>query len=399
MELSLYIHIPFCTVKCDYCSFYSVGGSIEDDVERRFLQRLLAEIEEQLESLEPTRIPSVYIGGGTPNALSSVGWRDLLNGVSSLLKGIPPGGLAREWSVEVNPELLTREQLEVADATGVNRISVGVQSFDDTVLATIGRVNRRASNLRGLALLQEGWRHRWSADLICEIPGQTVAGALKDWECLKSYSPPHLSLYTLGIEEGTPLARRFAQTPPAPIDDTVWVRMLEQLALDNYHHYEISNHVRRGEERSRHNMHYWQMRPYAGFGPGAVSTIRIGERVVRATNPPDLTGYLRGDTLPVIEEPTPREFLMDILMMGMRTDVGVSLSEIEHIFHVTFHEMVPIWLREELSLGRLKNSEGRLCPTEEGLRFLNPLLGSCFLELDRYRGELGDLENWPIDES
>lgn len=212
MDLSLYVHIPFCSQKCAYCSFYSLGcgpGAAADQA--LFIDQVLKEAQAGLAKQHPSSVPSVYVGGGTPSSLPLPLWRRLLTGLSSLLADYPPGGAKREWTVEANPESLTMEKLKSASDAGVNRISLGIQSFNEDTLKILGRAATGTVNHRALELLDRHWKGLWSGDLICEIPGQTPEDALTDWSTLKAYDPPHLSLYTLSIEEGTPLADRISR--------------------------------------------------------------------------------------------------------------------------------------------------------------------------------------------
>ena len=377
--LSVYIHIPFCTVKCSYCGFYSrcaLSGEPE-----RYIRQLLRELEVKLKVMNPVKIPSLYIGGGTPTVLSPELFNDLLERIRFILPD-PPG----EWTVEANPESLTEEHLAVFQRNGVDRISLGIQSFSPRILKILGRRAGPEDIRRAADLLGRCWSGSWNGDLICEVPGQTRQEALEDIRQLSSFNPGHVSLYTLSVEEGSPLEARIRKGElDREGDPETWFAGMELLQTLGWERYEVSNFARPGSE-SLHNTGYWKMRPYLGAGPSAVSTIPGTSGPIRITNRPDLEGYLAavspgdfGDK----ERISFPEFLMEYLLMGLRLVAGVEKEEIRRVFHLPLEELLPLWTEKGLDTGDLQEREGfwRLSPG--GMDFLNPLLLEAQEEIDR----------------
>ncbi len=397
MDLSLYIHVPFCASKCAYCSFYSLGRGYSRDDQEAFVSAVIEEGRRALAGLEVTSLPSVFIGGGTPSSLGLPLWRSLLEGVQGLVAPYPSGEAAREWTVEANPESLTREKLLAAAEAGVNRLSMGIQSFDPRSLALLGRSAGPEQNRQALELLSTQWNGSWNADLICEIPGQSAASAGRDWEILESFQPPHVSLYTLSIEEGTSLGDKQARNELPDSNDEVWPFLRSALARSGYRAYEISNYHRDGSPPCLHNLRYWRMRPYLGLGPGAVSTIPGGGGIMRRENSPDLPAYLsQGGAAPAEDQAlTPREFLEEYLLMGLRTAEGISLDDFLAVFRSPLDSLLPRWLDRGLREGWLVQEGGRVSAAGEGILFLNRRLVEAFDELDRLGADRLSLPRWP----
>jgi len=397
MDLSLYVHVPFCRSKCAYCSFYSLGCGFSRADQETFVEIVLKEGQRILAGLEVTSLPSIFIGGGTPSSLSLPLWTALLEGIGRLVEPYPPGAMAREWTVEANPESLTREKLSAAAEAGVTRLSLGIQSFNARSLALLGRSAGPDQNKEALDLISSCWNGLWNADLICEIPGQTIASAARDWEILEAYHPPHVSLYTLSIEEGTPLADKAGREELPGFDEEVWPFLQGALARSGYEGYEISNYHHQSAGPCLHNLRYWRMRPYLGLGPGAVSTIPANGAVLRRENSPDLALYLSGGagSSSVEEALTSREFLEESLLMGLRTGEGLSLPDFESVFQVPLEKLLPRWLDRGLREGWLSRQEGRISAAGEGILFLNRRLIEAFEELDRRKADRLPAPRWP----
>lgn len=397
MDLSLYIHVPFCESKCAYCSFYSLGCGYSRTDQAAYVDALLEEGRRTLAGLEVTTLPSVFIGGGTPSSMSQPLWTRLLQGIGELVEPFLSGESAREWTVEANPESLTRDKLSAAADAGVTRLSLGIQSFDAPSLALLGRSAVPQQNREALELLSSRWPGSWNADLICEIPGQTVTSARRDWEILEGYRPPHVSLYTLSIEEGTPLSDQAALEGLPDFDDEVWPFLRETLARAGYEAYEVSNYHRNDSGPCLHNLRYWRMRPYLGLGPGAVSTIPGGGAIIRQENSPDLASYLASPEEVPGEKTvlTPWEFLEEYLLMGLRTAEGISLDDFTSVFHSPLESLLPRWLDRGIREGWLDREKGRVSAAGEGILFLNRRLVEAFDELDRMEADLLSPPRWP----
>lgn len=286
----LYIHIPYCRHKCVYCDFFSGGAAIADwDALTR---ALIAELQSRRDEL-PSPLTSIYIGGGTPSLMPGENFNQLIYGIKRLTGAEPlPNNL--EFTIEVNPEDVSQEKIEAWKRGGVSRISLGIQSFDDRILRSLGRMHSGEDAARGLELLRREFRNV-SADLMYGLPNQTAETFREDLDRLISLHPTHISVYSLMLEEGTALTQLSKEmrglARQLPDEDTV-VEMTkiaaQTLKSAGYLHYEISNFALPGYE-SRHNSGYWHGRPYLGIGPAAHS---YDGRTIRRSNPWNLKGYL-----------------------------------------------------------------------------------------------------------
>jgi len=396
-SLSLYFHIPFCKKKCHYCSFYSKGcENANSDDENRFITVILEELKRKLLQFQVKNIPTIFIGGGTPSSLTIQNWERLLRGIKDTIIDLNLINLS-EWTVEVNPESLTKEKLDIAQKAGVDRISMGVQSFDPDTLNILGRGAGPDEIHGALELLSQYWTKRWSADLICEIPGQTVDDAINDWNKLKIYNPPHLSLYTLSIEEGTVLERKITNgSVPSDVDEDIWPTLIERLNEDGWNRYEVSNFHRSDSLPSLHNLAYWKMKPFLGVGPGAVSTLKVGDEIFRRENPHDLTKYIMSGTTGIAtkEVLTPINLFMDHLLMGLRLRQGFEIAIFERVFSVPLEAMIPKWLKSNSDNNNIILIRGILKMSDAGELFLNSLLVSALEEAERNQSLLNPKPLW-----
>ncbi|MDR1443871.1 MAG: radical SAM family heme chaperone HemW, partial [Treponema sp.] len=261
-EYSLYIHVPFCRSFCDYCDFYSVLES--GDLPERYVDTLTEDARRLFEEFPPRRVPTVYIGGGTPSVLGAGAMGRLLGALGELL---PPDG-GREWTVEANPESLDGEFLRICRDAGVNRLSLGIQTFSPRIRE---KLHRRGGTER-LSLAAELFPGAFSVDLLTGLPGQDRALLLGDIERALSFKPAHVSLYALSLEEGTPLWERAAELPSRDRADRLWISGRDALERSGYAQYEVSNFCLPGKE-SRHNLRYWGMQNWLALGPSGSGTL------------------------------------------------------------------------------------------------------------------------------
>lgn len=279
---SLYVHVPFCIRRCAYCDFAT--APYDDDSAQAYLPRLLQELE-RVPAGAPMR--TVFFGGGTPTALKERELARLLAAVRERIVPLP----GFEWTCEANPESVTPTKAALLREHGVDRVSLGAQSFQPTVLAALGRDHAPAHVFRALELLRAAGFRRLSLDLMFAAPGETVADLERDLATLTTQQLDHVSAYCLTYEAGTPLTRMRAEGRVTPQDDDaelVQYRIVrERLAAAGLDHYEISNYARAGAE-SRHNLVYWRGEEYFGIGLGAGSY----EHGTRRTNTRLLSGYL-----------------------------------------------------------------------------------------------------------
>ncbi len=326
----IYIHIPFCARKCVYCDFYSLGAKNAPWPE--FTSALLAELRTRLPELKGERVDTIYIGGGTPSLIPAAQFEELVEGLRAdvLLRDV------QEFTVEVNPDDVTPQLVERFLRTGVNRVSMGVQSFEDAELRRIGRRHTAAQARHAYELLRG--IGNVSLDLIFGLPGQTPESWRRSVSELVALRPEHVSAYALMWEEGTALSvmRRQGRVQELPEAESLamYEYLREELAAAGYEHYEVSNYALPGRH-SRHNRSYWLGAPYLGLGPGAHSY--DGLRVRRA-NPADVKGYIRAYAQPEPQlfcEPellSDEELREEYVMTRLRTCEGIDCREYESRF-------------------------------------------------------------------
>ena len=371
--LGLYIHIPFCKSKCIYCDFYSLPNS-EEKMDRyvSVLCRQLAEIAPRAAAHE---VDTVYFGGGTPSWLGEKRLRQILKTVEKRYR------LAKkpEVTLEANPDSAGDwKVLRTLRRAGFNRLSLGVQSADDEQLKILGRPHTFAQAEEAAAAARRAKIKNLSLDLIYGLPGQTLESWKETLEKAAALSPEHLSCYGLKVEEGTPL-RDMLETLDLPDDDAqadMYLWTVERLEELGYRQYEISNFAKPGYE-SRHNLKYWTLGEYAGFGPGAHSD--LGD--VRYAYIRDLDAYClgveaQGDILSENERIPPRERDVEYLMLGLRLAKGVSRQEFEYRFRLPFGPVQAALERFERS-GHAILRSGRWHLTPEGFLLSNQIIGQC----------------------
>lgn len=316
----IYIHIPFCGSKCGYCDFYSMACGV--DLHHRSMRVVTAILEEARIRISELADPveTIYIGGGTPSLLPPDVLSELLDGIA----GTIDLSNVREWTFEANPEDVTHGLLSRLRSAGVNRISIGIQSFDDSVLRFIGRRHDSARAIEVLNLLADGgWNY--SGDLIFGLPRQSPAIFRKDVETLLSFSLPHFSAYLLSIEPSTRFGRLLDAGIITEASDSEVMEMYECLTssarMKGYEHYEISNYALPGF-RSHHNSSYWDSVPYLGLGPAAYSF----DGSNRLYNPLSVDDYLMavesGEKAVIIEEETVLDRFNDYIFTSLRTISG-----------------------------------------------------------------------------
>ena len=379
LPLGLYIHIPFCRSKCAYCDFYSLAGAEEHmDDYCRALERHLAEVAPQAEC---HKADTVYFGGGTPSYLGAERLCRLLGSIRKLYKVDKHA----EITLEANPDSATdRKTLKRLRKAGFNRLSLGVQSMDDALLQTIGRIHTRQQVQEAVAAARKAGFKNLSLDLIYGLPGQTMEGWEKTLSDAVGLHPEHLSCYGLKLEEGTPLYRQ-RDSLTLPDDEAqadMYLYAVEYLRQNGYEQYEISNFARPGHA-SRHNLKYWTLGEYAGFGPGAYSDfggIRYG--YIR-----DLDRYIAGELVLAESEHIPvSEREMEYIMLRLRTTEGMNIREFENRFRQRFD---PLGARLETyaAHGLAQRTEQGWHLTPRGFLVSNQIIGELQEVLNREKLE------------
>ena len=371
-KLGIYVHIPFCRSKCDYCDFYSLAGQ-EREMDR-YQKALLAHMRETAPLAQGIPVDTIYFGGGTPSFYGAKRIRELLTHLHKLFQVEKDA----EITVECNPDSVDLRELKILRKAGVNRISLGMQSADAGELQRIHRIHTPRQTDQAAEWVRKLKFPSLSLDLIYGLPGQTMDSWRATVEHALSLLPQHLSCYGLKVEEGTPLARRVEEGEVLPDDDQqadlyLWtVGRLERAGLPQY---EISNFAKPGHE-SRHNLRYWLTQPYIGFGPGAHSD--FGGR--RYSFVRDLEGYIRGvleggDVIDASELIPQRERCGEYLMLRLRTTRGVDGQEYRNDYFMDFAPL-EARLREFAAQGWAEQTgEGRWRFTPRGFLVSNQLIG------------------------
>ena len=378
-EASLYLHIPFCAGSCAYCDFYSMPVPPTETTETgALLDRYVDALARDLARLpERLRIPTVYIGGGTPSILGHRRMGRLLAAVQGILRQSVKTCL--EITVEANPESVTEPFLRACLDHGVTRVSIGAQSFHEPSRKAVGRIGSGLQ--RGLSLARDYFSSGpggFSVDIMTGLPLQDEAVLDHDIAKAISYHPNHVSLYAL-TPENLPAGTLNALPDPDKAD-ALWIRGRDALRSGGYEQYEVSNFSLKPHTVSRHNIRYWRMESWIGLGAAASSTL-IDERAGTArrfTFAPDSRSYIRGvpPDREVIDTST---LIQESVLMGFRYKEGPSQALFRRRFGAGIHDVIPRTLASWQEKGFL--NAGKTALTLEGLLFLNRFLRDAFAEL------------------
>ena len=331
--IGIYIHIPFCKSKCDYCDFYSLAG--QEEQMDRYQKALLTHLRSFASRLKGWVVDSIYFGGGTPSYYGDKRLREVL----SLIQRLCTISRQAEITVECNPDSVDPRAIARLRRAGVNRISLGMQSADGQQLRCLHRVHSPRQVIQAVSDIRQAKIDNLSLDLIYGLPGQTMADWEDTLEKALDLAPEHLSCYGLKVEPDTPLARQVEAGLCLPDEDLqadLYLRTVELLRQRGYRQYEISNFAKPGKE-SRHNLKYWLGREYVGFGPGAHSYFQ-GHRYAY---PRDLEGYIRAITAGAaqvenVQPVPPPEQAKEYLLLRMRTARGIEEWEYRRKFGLNF---------------------------------------------------------------
>jgi oxygen-independent coproporphyrinogen-3 oxidase len=368
--LSLYVHIPWCVRKCPYCDFNSheARGEVPEGT---YVEALVHDLEQALPAVWGRRVYSIFFGGGTPSLFSARAIDALLSAFRARLALAPEC----EITLEANPGTFEVEKFSDFRSAGVNRLSVGIQSFDPRHLRALGRIHDDAEARRAVEIALHCFDNV-NLDLMYALPEQTLAEAEADVRAAVSSGTPHLSFYHLTIEPNT----LFHRHPPRVPDDDTAAAMQEliesRLADAGYVHYETSAYARPGQE-CRHNLNYWRFGDYLGIGAGAHSKLSFPDRIVRQMRTKQPGEYLKhvGDSTPVQEEHevSRADIVFEFMMNGLRLTEGfpVAMFKDRTGLPVTAAGKA---LDEAESRGLILRDHERIRPTELGRRFLNDLL-------------------------
>ncbi len=382
-RLHLYIHIPFCRHRCDYCDFFTRTG-VAEHRQNQVVQRTVTQAERVLQDYGNHDLHTIYLGGGTPSMLSPATQEIVLDFIRSQRRQ----ELAQEVTVEVNPEDVSPTLLRSLASAGVTRLSVGFQSLQDTVLHTLGRHGSRHVNLRALRTLEQEWSGvgQWSADLITAVPGYTDSLIQQDIAELVTAGADHFSVYELTVHEPTVLGKQVKRHVFIPMSSDRSHAQLrhirDTMEGHGYAWYEVSSYCRPGAE-GKHNTGYWEMAPYAGCGPGAVGTLPL-PYPTRITNTHDFFTFLKHPQWGVTHERlTPDEFMREYLMMGFRRAAGIDKERFAAVFNISLDACIPQTM-ERWKIAEVTTPGGGAWTLRDEQRYLlDQFLVDAFVELDR----------------
>ena len=369
--LSLYVHLPWCLKKCPYCDFNSHavgnGGALP---EARYLDALRADLEAALPLIWGRPFQTVFIGGGTPSLFSPASIDKLLGDIRALL----PLAAGAEITLEANPGTFEKDRFRAYRAAGVTRLSVGVQSFNDTYLAKLGRVHDGAQARAAVEEAAQAF-DTFNLDLMYALPGQDMAALDADLDIALALAPPHLSIYHLTVEPNT----FFAKYPPTlPEDDLAYAmldRVTQRTAATGLHRYEVSAYARAGHECA-HNLNYWQFGDYLGIGAGAHSKLSFAHRVVRQTRFRDPTLYmdnaLAGHAMAQDEDVRRGDLAFEYMLNALRLRGGFTLQDFVERTGQSLASIAPK-LEDAEAKGLIERDMVHVRPTERGFDFLSNL--------------------------
>lgn len=397
-SISIYIHIPFCVKKCQYCDFLSAPA--DSRAQEVYLRALKQEISEQAARYREYEVQTVFIGGGTPTAVPYKKLCGILETVFSCYRVNPQA----EISMEANPGTVTKEALLAYRKAGINRLSIGLQSADDGELKLLGRIHTYRDFLQTYRWAQEAGFTNINLDVMSALPGQSVENYRKTLDTVLSLKPQHISAYSLIVEEGTPFYEKYGQEseklqatgekqPDLPSEEEereMYALTEKLLAAGGYHRYEISNYALPGRE-CRHNRVYWKRGNYVGFGLGAASMVEN----VRFENTREMQEYLaehagvpdaeevfaevaQGNVHPLSKE----EQMEETMFLGLRLTEGVSKAEFQQQFGVSMEQIYGEAIQVNTAKGLLINEAGYVRLTRVGMDLSNYVMAQFLLGED-----------------
>lgn len=372
IPLSLYVHWPWCLQKCPYCDFNSHALPKEDNLAERYIEALILDLEKSLPLTTNRPLQSIFIGGGTPSLIAP----NLLDRFLTRANDLFPFANDIEITLEANPGTVDVANFKAYRQSGVNRLSMGIQSFDDCLLKRLGRVHNRAEALKAIKIARETFEN-FNLDLMFALPGQTLSGLKFDLAEALSAEATHLSFYQLTIEPNTVFAKHTPNDLPdedlcALMQDTV----IETLEAAGFEHYEVSGYARPGK-RCRHNLNYWQFGDYIACGAGAHSKITLTNDTIvrerRFSNPESfishaLAGNAVAESRVVEKDEQAFEFMLNVL----RLKEGVDSALLTQRTHLTIEDIREC-LDRARRFGLMPESTSRIKATEKGWAFLSDL--------------------------
>ena len=370
--MEIYIHIPFCIRKCDYCDFLSGPSGPKEQAD--YVQALLREIQAAEEG-EGRSVSSIFIGGGTPSVLDERLLGDILREIRNRFKMKEDA----EITIEVNPGTANIGKLQAYREMGINRLSIGLQSPEDRELKILGRIHNYGQFLETYQEARTVGFDNINIDLMSAIPDQTYEGWVKNLRTVAELEPEHISAYSLIVEEGTPFAARKLNLPDEDTEYNMYEATAQILKEYGFEQYEISNYARKGRE-CRHNVGYWTRQDYLGFGLGASSL--YGKE--RFANTADMKKYLENSRNPEkIREKEPsltrEDEMAEFMFLGLRMTKGISKADFQRCFGCTIESVYGEVLEKYESMELLLEKDGRIFLSREGIHVSNSIMAQFLL--------------------
>jgi oxygen-independent coproporphyrinogen-3 oxidase len=359
----IYIHIPFCKKRCIYCDFYS---STDNRLVDKYIDALCIELESRLHEIDKNNITTIYIGGGTPSQLSATQLGEIINFIKSKIDF----SLIEEFTIEVNPDDVTYDYIKECITFGINRVSMGIQSFVDEELKIINRRHDSSQAIKAIETIKSAGISNISIDLIYGLPLQTIESWIYSARKAIEMNVPHISCYNLSYEEGTTLYKMRDMGEIKECDEDTCIEMydilVKMLADADFEHYEISNFAKRGYY-SRHNSNYWNLTPYLGLGASAHSF----DGSIRRYNPSSIQKYTSNISESGIayeeEQETLYEQFNEYIMINLRTMWGVNTQKVKTIFGEELRNHLIKYSRRFIESGDLKEKENTIVLSEKGI--------------------------------
>lgn len=370
-QLGIYVHIPFCVRKCVYCDFLS--SPYTEQAQKQYVDKLCWEIEESAKRSDNLYVDSIFIGGGTPSLLSA----ELIARIIYTIRHNYNVSEYAEITIECNPGTLDEDKAYEYRECGINRISFGLQSTDDSKLKMLGRIHDLATFDKSYNIARQYGFNNINIDMMMSLPGQTQEEFDSELRTVLAYKPEHLSVYSLIVEEGTYLYEHLREFPPLPSDDDdrfMYRSMIKLLAEYGYKQYEISNFAREGYE-CRHNIGYWDRADYIGFGLGAASLVGPS---VRYSNIRDMDRYLSACSLDDIRTEktklTVDDCMEEFVFLGLRKTCGIDIDRFYALFGVRLDEVYSDELKKNIASGLLARRDNRVSLTPRGVDISNTVM-------------------------
>ena len=370
--VEIYIHIPFCIRKCDYCDFLSGPSGPKEQAD--YVQALLREIQ-AVEEGEGRSVSSIFIGGGTPSVLDERLLGDILKEIRNRFKMEEDA----EITIEVNPGTANIGKLQAYREMGINRLSIGLQSPQDRELKILGRIHNYEQFLETYQEARTVGFDNINIDLMSAIPDQTYEGWVKNLRTVAELEPEHISAYSLIVEEGTPFAARKLNLPDEDTEYNMYEATAQILKEYGFEQYEISNYARKGR-KCRHNVGYWTRQDYLGFGLGASSL--YGKE--RFANTADMKKYLENSRNPEkIREKEPsltrEDEMAEFMFLGLRMTRGIAKSDFQEIFGCTIESIYGDVLKKYEALELLQEKDDRIFLSRKGIHVSNSVMSEFLL--------------------